>query len=308
MGETHPSAPCSFDYKSFWTELEHIFDSPPPSPPPSPCPKVYIYDLPDQLADSSPELLACPYGKNQSLKYAPPQLRDELQERAYNTAQYAFPAILESRIRNSEACRTTDPTKADLFFPPIFTKPKWSHEWDVACHNVTSDTVVSALPHLTSSNQCRHFFAVGKGHRALDSCFGWFRSPSRELENVLRVSYSHSYWNKAEWRYHVPQASLIEFQQERREFPHLFSVPYPSFFHFYANDRVADLPQFRFLRYRFLHAEQQRSSNTSILEVTNQIKDSILTLSPALSSNIITTKTSSFIPRTALMSFFGTPT
>lgn len=94
-----------------------------------------MYDsLPSSLLDVDPKeiddqtfVLGAQLDKNSSL------LR--------NTNQYSLALILWHRLRRKDAeCRTNDPSEADLFFVPIFPKPKKTSEWQRLCRNISYST------------------------------------------------------------------------------------------------------------------------------------------------------------------------
>lgn len=191
------------------------------------CPKVYVYDLPWESIDS----------KKHPNKFGNPvdltgfKDRKIFQGFLFKTNQYSFPSILEHKLRQSGMCRTLDPHQADLFFAPVLTRPKGNGEWNATCLQITGKMIRKKLSYLNSSNACRHFFAIGKGHTDVKLCDGWFSNPIRELKPFLRLAYSsYSYVVDSNGRhfYDVNDSTKLTH-------PNLYSVPYPSSLHFYAN-------------------------------------------------------------------------
>lgn len=233
----------AFNYTAYWeqatqTALESLSIENPPSP--EACPKVYVYDLPSHLKDASKEK-EMGFGKKIILKGA-----DRLfQGFVYNTNQYAFPSILEQRLRESKVCRTKDPNEADLFFVPVLSAPKGTDEWKAVCFNITGEAVRAALPHLNATNACRHFFAFGKGHYIGQSCTGWFSKPIAALKPFLRLAYSHRSFDIDVNGTH--SYTPLEKDNIQSSFPNLFSVPYPSSLHYGGKPKKKeqDLPQIK---------------------------------------------------------------
>ena len=215
-----------FNYTAFWEDtMEAAYKSlrSEEKKTPSPCPKVYVYDLPSTLIDETDKSTG--FGGEVKLKG-----NDEKMFRDYlhKTHQYAFPSILEYRLRTSKECRTLDPEKADLFFAPLLPASKSIEEYDESCKNITGEIVRNALPHLNSTNACRHFFAVGKGHVDVQHCDGWFSNPIPELKQVSRLAYSNYSFvidSHGAHRYDPDDATNVTY-------PNLASVPYPSSLHF----------------------------------------------------------------------------
>ena len=225
-----------FNYTAFWEDatenafaslkLEH-------TQPPSPCPKVYVYDLPSKLTDG-------PRTKTIRNSYGAKMNDDKYKGYLFETSQYALGTILEYRLRNSKQCRTNDPNEADLFFAPIFTKPKYGQAISQQCRKIDGNTVRDALPHLNETNACQHFFTLGKGHYNGHSCKGWYNSPIKELNHTQRLAYSHFTFGKSKNGVHSYKSK----DSTSKSYPNLASVPYPSSLHFRAKKSTSKMPQF----------------------------------------------------------------
>ena len=224
-----------FNYTAYWEDaLKKALDSAQREVmhPPTPCPKVYIYDLPSKLKDSSEKEKG--FGKKVILKGSDKEFQGYL----YNTNQYAFPSILEEWLKKSKLCQAKDPNEADQFFAPVLTAPKGGDEWKASCSMISGEEIRDALPYLNATNACRHFIAFGKGHYVGEFCPGWFSDPIDELKPFLRLAYSHISFDK----YLNGTHSYTQNDNIQSSYPNLFSVPYPSSLHFYESKR--DLPQF----------------------------------------------------------------
>ena len=182
-----------FNYTAYWEQaMETALKSQRSEamPSPSPCPKVFVYDLPSKLKDSTEKERG--FGRKIILRG-----KDKLfQGLLHNTNQYSFPSILEQRLKQSRLCRTNNPQEADLFYVPVLTAPKGGDEWKAACSKITGQDIRDALPYLNETNACRHFFAFGKGHYVSYYCRGWFSEPIDELKPFLRLAYSHRSFDK----------------------------------------------------------------------------------------------------------------
>ena len=226
-----------FDYKAFWQNAldvaqESLKAETPASP--SPCPKVYVYDLPSNLIDVS-EKNEEGFGKEVSLKGDDKKFQGYL----FQTNQYAFPSILEERLRQSKLCHTTNPNDADLFFAPILPAPKQGKHWNATCQEITGEMVRDALLYLNATNACRHFFAIGKGHYNAKPCEGWYYNPIRELQPFLRLAYTN-------YTFVVDSKGAHHYDKDddtKESYPNLFSVPYPSSLHFRKTKN--DMPHFK---------------------------------------------------------------
>lgn len=239
---------CPFNYTAYWNHAlnlalsslrkeESLHLAPRSS---SPCPKVFVYDLTPELTDSPSESsIAKVFGRKdeEQKEYKVYSLGGQ-----WTSQQYTFPSILEYRLRNSEQCRTLDPEEADLFFVPILTAPKAAKSWRRACEKIKANTLIPALPYLDSSNACRHFFALGKGHYNGKACSGWFANPIEELAPSFRLAYSHFDFDIDERT--GEHSRLASDTETKAKYPNLVSVPYPSSVHFWKNTDVASLPQF----------------------------------------------------------------
>lgn len=224
-----PSNNSEFNYTAFWQQAmeeahESLRKETTTLPLPSPCPKVYVYDLPPNLIDRS-EKQKEGFGKEVELKGNDKKVYESL---LYHTDQYAFPSILEKRLRESKLCHTSNPNEADLFFAPVLPAPKTGKLWNATCSTITAETVRDALIHLNSSNACKHFFAVGKGHYNAAPCVGWYYKPIRELKPFMRLAYTNYLFNVDDKGAH----DYVTNDATQEEYPNLFSVPYPSSLHF----------------------------------------------------------------------------
>jgi hypothetical protein len=222
-----------FDYQAFWDNALEIAlannkslvqKMEAHSHSTAPCPKVYIYSNVTPSLRDDPEVslsLDSAFGKAVGM-----------QGHLRKTMQWGFAKILEYRLRNSKSCLTHDPQEADLFFLPILTKPKGGQDWNKACHNATVEKVLRELHHLTPTTACKHFFVISKGHYVGRNCTGWFKNPVPQLNNTMRLAYSHipAGANRSQ-----PPFSPSELSQNRLEYPNLFSVPYASSLHWNAS-------------------------------------------------------------------------
>lgn len=221
------SGNVEFDYAAFWEEATKAAQESLESETPvseAPCPKVYVYDLPSSLIDSY-EKHQPGFGNEVSLKG---EDREKFQGLLYETDQYAFPSILEERLRQSQLCQTDNPNDADLFFAPVLPAPKTGKLWNASCSQVNAEMVRDALPHLTETNACRHFFAIGKGHYNGEPCEGWYYNPIPELKPFLRLAYT-------DYMFEVDDKGAHDYAKDdatQDMYPNLFSVPYPSSLHF----------------------------------------------------------------------------
>lgn len=217
-----------FNYTAFWQQAmkaAHKSLEEESTLPPSPCPKVYVYDLPDSLIDHSKKQKEGFGGKAKLKGDRDKKLYGGL---LYETDQYAFPSILETRLRESNMCRTLDPNEADLFYAPVLPAPKPGKYWNATCSAISAETVKNALVHLNASNACKHFFAVGKGHYNAAQCVGWYSHPIPSLRSVQRLSYTHYIFQVNEHGAH----EYVPNDATKKEYPNLYSVPYPSSLHF----------------------------------------------------------------------------
>ena len=193
---------CPFNYTAFWEHALHFAQSSSineePSTHHSPCPKVYVYELPEELTDVSSHQINdvnWVFGEksqtegNFSVRH--PKMRP------YTTAQFAFPVMMEHRLRHSKECRTLNPDEADLFFVPILTAPKTTKMLSKSCKILSNNTMWtnktklhSILPHLNTKNACRHFFAVGVSRELFLCCF--FAFILYVQENLQQLIAPHS--------------------------------------------------------------------------------------------------------------------
>jgi hypothetical protein len=265
----------TFDYTAFWQKvkdeahksLEKEITN--PAAIQSKCPKVYVYNLStiNALDDDTmfDKLEFSPFGDKIIVDESKFGKDDkELYEGyLYGTHQYAFPSILEQRIRASEACYTNDPNHAELFYAPVLPKPKRNNMWDTACSQVTGQMVQKAIEPIVASiltNRsvaCRHFVSVGKAHWGAGACEGWFSRPEKFFQNIQRLAYSHVDWVWDEGKekgLHLARSQQIAGKQvyapddaygsvlstnpnaTKNKYPNLVSVPYPTGLHFQRVD------------------------------------------------------------------------
>ena len=227
-----------FDYTAFWENAmeaaKKSLESEATSSP-TPCPKVYVYDLPLNSIDTKEPKKPQRLGNKVSLKGNDRLFKDYLRK----TNQYAFPSILEHRLREAKLCRTLDPELADLFFAPVLSAPKGNRGWNSTCDEISGDMVRDQLPYLNSTNACRHFFAIGKGHTDVTKCVGWFSNPIRELKPFSRLAYSN-------YSFVIDSDGAHRYDPEdttNSTYPNLYSVPYPSSLHFHSKREVPHFPE-----------------------------------------------------------------
>lgn len=226
-----------FDYNDFWQKAMHAAHNSLAAAEETinfsslseKCPKVYVYDLPWDAIDSNRH--PTKYGSQVQLEKTSDKI---FKGYLYKTNQYAFPSILEHRLRESGKCRTMDPHKADLFFVPVLTKPKGNGEWNATCQKISGKMIRNKLHHLNSTNACRHFFAIGKSHTDVTLCNGWFSNPIPELKPFLRLAYSS-------YSFVVDSNGAHDYDKKdatNTTYPNLYSVPYPSSLHFRSKKAV----------------------------------------------------------------------
>mmetsp|Transcript_22326 Transcript_22326/g.52596 ORF Transcript_22326/g.52596 Transcript_22326/m.52596 type:complete len:550 (+) Transcript_22326:2203-3852(+) len=238
MNETEAS---EIDYDAFWKQAIQISFTTSSSIPAFnltkefSCPKVYLYDnLPGKLVDTAKN---SGLGRKQKLNGSDGKKYKGL---LYLTNQYSFPSILKSRLKRYP-CRTTDPNEADLFFAPILTAPKLQRQWRSACSKVNGTDVKEALTFLNSTNACRHFFAMGKGHYNGNRCTEWWKNPVPELVPTQRIAYSErGFKNDSSGRHFYRPGD-----NTTNEYPNLHSVPYPTSVHFHPSRPASGMPQFQ---------------------------------------------------------------
>ena len=226
-----------FDYAAFWDNAMKVAQKSLQSETtssPTPCPKVYVYDLPLNSIDT--EKHPRQFGNEvMDLKGSDKMFQGFLRR----TNQYAFPSILEHRLRESKLCRTLDPEHADLFYAPVLSAPKGNGGWNSTCQVITGEMVRDQLPYLNSTNACRHFFAIGKGHTDVTECNGWFSNPIRELKPFSRLAYSnYSFSVDSKGGHHYDPEDTTKLTH-----PNLYSVPYPSSLHFQSKREVPHFPE-----------------------------------------------------------------
>ena len=211
----------AFSYAAFWSRAARHADSTPRGSDDAtasllslPCPKVYVYD---QLRPPLSDLTGAPLTLDSVFG---PAAGFDGQLRATN--EFTLAKILLFRLLRSEACRTTDPARADVFFAPILPEPKTHGKWVERCKRFDAHAVRAALVHLNERTACRHFFVVSKGHYVARQCHGWFADPNASslFERTIRLAYSFPMAHAS--------GSGAEFLGR---YPNLHSVPYPSVVH-----------------------------------------------------------------------------
>lgn len=210
-------------------------------------PKVYVYNLSSTFRDvliENTTSVDFAFGKQVSLSkeelhhYSMPSnmtLRD--------TSQYGLGVILEHRLRQRDSCYfTDDPSKADLFFLPILTRPKFSKQTIASCRKLatnqtaTNQTATRLLFLEDVPNpDCRHFMVLSKGHYKGRPCKGWFWDPIPELHPAMRLAYSHVPAMMGKTTTFVQRAVGQEALDRQTRHPNLFSVPYPSSPHYHQS-------------------------------------------------------------------------
>jgi hypothetical protein len=144
------------------------------------------------------------------------------------------------RLAKSTVYLTNDPHNADLFFVPILTAPKLKTNWPPRCAELANalqhHTPVSDwLPHLNASTAHRHFLIYSKEHSTAEiyNCSGWFWRPSGLFSHFMRIAYSHAQPESLRWSSYWQErwSSSPSYEDPRGEYPHLFSLPFPSSVH-----------------------------------------------------------------------------
>lgn len=253
-----------FNYTDFWAKAmeraQESLKSEEEETVQSPCPKVYVYDLPPNLLDTTDK--ATQFGPKVKVKGEYSEIFDGI---LYKTKQYAFATLLEERLRKSKQCRTLDPSEADLFYAPVLPASKNINEWEESCRGVTGEMVRDGLTFLNSTNACKHFFVVGKGHVDVHNCDGWFSNPIKELRPAQRLAYSnYSFVLDSHGAHRYDKNDTTH-----QVFPNLASVPYPSSLHFRkADTELAHLSLKRTILMNFVG-----KSNHGDLEVREKIHE-----------------------------------
>jgi hypothetical protein len=234
-----PPPSHKFDYTAFWDDAllkarASLQQEQAISQIQQPCPKVYVYNMTlfNQIdTKKHPRQFANPVAKFHTKT-------DALFEGyLFKTNQYSFASILEHRLLNSK-CRTLDPDEADLYFAPILSAPKGSGGWTTTCQAITGKQVRQTLVHLNTTNACKHFLAIGKGHTDVPHCRGWFSKPIPELAPLTRLAYSSFNFDLDKHGGHFYQQN----DTIQATHPNLVSVPYPSSLHYASNKTVPHFP------------------------------------------------------------------
>ena len=144
-------------------------------------------------------------------------------------------AMFYWRLLHSTIYRTTKPSEADLFFVPILTRPKLQSELTRACNSLAprAAELPRHLPHLTPANAHRHLILLSKEHSTAvaANCTGWFYKPTGLASRFIRVAYSHAQPEALRWSAYWQPPDEYLYEDPHGDFPHLFSVPFPSSVH-----------------------------------------------------------------------------
>jgi len=194
-----------------------------------PCPRVYVYNNLSSFALD----LSAQEASNQNNAFGNEAQVLQGQPLTRNVNQYALAKMMWHRLLRDDAeCREHDASRADLFFIPVFAKPKKQREWNYTCASEEKNALITEhileLEHFNEATACRHFFVIGKGHYNA-KCTGWFYKPTGLLARTLRISYSYHPTDSQ-----LADGSLYEhgsYEDSAEKYPNMFSVPYPSSFH-----------------------------------------------------------------------------
>jgi hypothetical protein len=223
-------------------------------------PKVFVYELPDDLSEgfdpskaSDIQIFGPPqnWGANATWKkysnswwkLVSTERRAELARNVRDTNHYSFTRAMLYRLWNSPRYRTKDPSKADIFFAPIFPLPKRGHLISAQCSNVTAKRIHKALPHLTEATAHKHLFVLSKEHYEGYLCKDWWSAPEGVFRRVMRLSYSvqqpatkqadEYYWRErgADWLSKGCTNLVYAAKCAHLTYPNTESVPYISNVH-----------------------------------------------------------------------------
>ena len=206
-------------------------------------PLVYVYDLREFWDVAKPVTLKTMGGLDPAEIVGPKCSAGLAQE--YATHMYSLPMILLWRILRSSR-RTMDPSKADLFFVPMWPRQKSQKMWEDRCGRPVNLEIANRLPYLTEETAHRHFFAVGKGHVKVGGhCDSWWKHPTGLLKRAMRFAYSSDYGTAellGQERYgpftlddpQIAESIAVDIFRDDVPYPHLVSVPYPSSIHMAA--------------------------------------------------------------------------
>lgn len=170
------------------------------------------------------------------------------------TNQYDVVRILLYRLFKSKTCLLErNPSKAQLFFIPMYPGPNDANEWSDICTNSTSSFSNSSLPrlrYLTSKTAPFHFFLIGKGYV---TCLDWMYDVKDPLiRQITRLSYGNIFEqigldarairgeNKTTTSPYGPfddSDQIHNITYDRIMAPHSISIPYPSSIHWSSNIR-----------------------------------------------------------------------
>lgn len=177
----------------------------------------------------------------------------------YNTDQVMLIRIFLHRLFHSKTCPlVTDPTKAQVFFVPMYPGKHASialtddlrsnsgivsigkmssQDWVNTC-KAHKENPIPLLPYLNNETAPFHFFMVSKS--SMYGCDGWFRYPVDPLiKQAVRLAYGTTYIGRNEsgtsdykpccpYEGSPDQINLLE---DHEYSPHALSIPYPSSIH-----------------------------------------------------------------------------
>ena len=186
----------------------------------------------------------------ETLVYGGMPCRDSKYDEHLN-GMFSVAKILLWRILRSDKYYEPDPSKADLFYVPLWPREKAVTMWNEVCRRPQNLELERYLPHLTEKTAHRHFIVVAKGHLApCDKCDAWWRFPRGLLRRVMRFSYSSEYREQPGSHSYGP----VTLDEERLadeleadigsddvQYPHLVSIPYSSSIHASSGPRFLKL-------------------------------------------------------------------
>lgn len=201
------------------------------------CPTTFIYDIPE-LWDLEKPLHEIPeLGEYLLHRHWGPRCGGD---GTYHLNQYDVPAIVIYRLITSKRCRvTSDPEEADLFLVPYRPRAKTGAQH---CAGGQAPDPEPYLMHLNEQTAHKHLFMLGKGHLVLSHCAPWWKQPTGLLQRAIRVAYSMPARPPPRMSFvtgygPVDSRNLTldeiarythAFDDDHVQFPHTFSVPYPS--------------------------------------------------------------------------------
>ena len=171
------------------------------------------------------------------------------------TNQYDVVRILLYRLFKSKTCLLErHPSKAQLFFIPMYPGPNDANEWSDICANSSSSSLtrpsLPRLRYLNSKTAPFHFFLIGKGYV---TCLDWMYDVQDPLiRQVTRLSYGNIFEqigldarsirgeNKTSSSPYGPfddSDQVNNITHDKIKAPHSISIPYPSSIHWSSNIR-----------------------------------------------------------------------